>query len=154
MRYKDLEPIPVQLWRTAQLRNAAPEVLIQRLKIDIEPLTDGQGRFAQWAPRVLRPVIAAMFPDGLDDLLSLDRSRPAAVEAANADTAFLLLDYFGSNAALMRSALAIVLWIAKARRTTLNVATRVCRDNADLDQNLRQFLDRRRCQQFKKDMRL
>lgn len=152
MDFRNLYSRPVIHWSTVHLRNAAPEYLLRRLKADITFVTKHQPRFQYWYGAFLRRAIAAMFPDGLDDLVSLDRSRPAAVEAANVDTAFLLLDYFGSNTALMRSALSIVLWITNARRTTLNIAARHCGDDPNLDEHLLYFLKLRRCQEFKKEV--
>jgi hypothetical protein len=154
VKYKDIYACPVVHWSTVHLRNAAPEYLLRRLKADITFVTKRQPRWLHWSPAFLRRAVSAMFPDGLGDLVSLDRSRPAAVEAANVDAAFLLLDYFGPNTALMRSALAVVLWITNARRTTLNVAARYCGDDPDIDKHLIYFLNLRRCQRFKKDLRL
>ncbi|WP_395648361.1 hypothetical protein [Terricaulis sp.] len=99
-------------------------------------------------------MIAALFPAGLDDLVSLDHSLPAAVEAANVETAFLLMSHHGDDSAKARAALAIALWLTGARRTTLNVAQHWCHDDPDLDRSLAAFLKIRRVQKFKKDLRL
>lgn len=154
MKYKDVYACPVVHWSTVHLRNAAPEYLLRRLKADIRFVTKHQPRFQYWYAAFLSTSVAAMFPDGLDDLLTLDRSRPATVEAANVDAAFLLLEYFGPNTSLMRTALAIVLWITNARRTTLNVASRYCADDAHFDEHLTYFLNVRRCRTLKQDLRL
>lgn len=138
-------------WPTTKLRNSDPELLMLRLARDIKVTATKPTR---WRRLNLKVVISALFPAGLDDLVSLDNSLPVAVEAANAEVALLIMDHHGDDAAKTRAALAIALWLTRARRTTLNVAQRWCQDDPDLDQNLSAFLNMRRVQKFKKDLRL
>ena len=145
---------PLWTWSSTKLRNSEPEFLMLRLVRDIKFTAVRCTRRRDWRRGYLRPVIAALFPADLDDLVSLDNSLPAAVEAANADVAFLFMDHHGDDAAKTRAALAIALWLTGARRTTLNVAQRWSQDDPDLDENLSMFLNIRRIQKFKKDLRL
>lgn len=145
---------PLWSWTTTKLRNSDPAFLIQRLKFDIQFVANCRAGHRYWIPSYLRPVVAAMLPAELDDLVSLDRSKPATVEAANVEAAFLMLDYRAEEAAKMRVGLAIAIWLTGAHRTTLNVVAKRCKDDPDLDQNLAWYLNPRRVQRFKKDLKL
>lgn len=95
-----------------------------------------------------------MLPDGVDDYVSFDGSMSAADEAVATDVAFNQLNHDGEDGAKMRVGLAIAIWLTGARRTTLNVVAAHCKDDPDLDQNLAWYLNPRRVQQFKEDLRL
>jgi hypothetical protein len=136
------------------LRNRDTKFLLQRLQRDIGRVAAQRPKRTLWRAAYLRTVIAAMLPASLDDLVSLDNSKPAAIEAANVGAAFATLNYYGDDAAKMGAGLAVTLWLTGARRTTLKVAAGYCRQDSRLDDHLSEFLNPRRVRQFRRDLRI